>query len=188
MLKRNRQRERRLVTTDALLAAARRLFGNHGYEKVSTAGVAAAAGLTTGAIYHHFKDKASLFRAVFETVEAELATTVRAAAASPGDPMVRLERGALAFLEMAREPPIRQIVLIDGPVVLGWERWREIDARHHLRPLKAALIAAMRARLLERRDPEALSRLLMAALTEAALDGSREIAESAMWLVRRLRR
>ncbi|HEV2034971.1 MAG TPA: hypothetical protein VGU71_12360 [Candidatus Dormibacteraeota bacterium] len=81
----------------------------------------------------------------------------------------------------------RQIVLIDGPGVLGWERWREIDARHHLRPLKAALIAAMRARLVERRDPDALGRLLMGALTEAALDGSQEIAESALWLVSRLR-
>lgn len=185
---RRSQGERRLATIHALLVSGRRLFGKHGYARVSSASIAAAAGVTTGALYHHFVDKASLFRAVLEAVEADLASSVRLAAAGPGDPLLRLERGALAFLEAARQPPARQIVLVDGPSVLGWERWREIDARHHLRPLRAAIIAAMRARLVERRDPDALARLYMGALTEAALDGGNEIAESALWLVRRLRR
>lgn len=187
MLIRQSQEERRQATTEALLAAGRRLFGEHGYAGVTSAVLAAAASLTTGAVYHHFDDKAALFRAVFETVEADLAAAVRLAAAGPSDPLLRVEKGALAFLEAAREPPTRRIVLIDGPSVLGWERWREIDERHHLRPLKTALMAAMRAGLVERRDPEALARLLMGALTEAALVGGREIAESALWLIRRLR-
>jgi AcrR family transcriptional regulator len=185
---RRSQEERREATTEALLAAGRRLFGARGYAGVSSAALAAAAGLTTGAMYHHFEDKAALFRSVFASVEAELAAAVRRAAAVPGDPIVRLEKGALAFLEAAREPPVRRIVLIDGPRVLGWERWRFIDEKHHLRPLKAALIVAMRAGLMERRDPDTLARLLMGALTEAALDGGREIENSVLWLISRLRR
>ena len=188
MLTRRRQEERREATTEALLAAGRRLFGARGYAGVTSAALAAAAGLTTGAMYHHFEDKAALFRAVFESVETELAAAVRQASAVPGDPLVQVEKGALAFLQAAREPLVRRIVLIDGPNVLGWERWRHIDEKHHLRPLKAALIVAMRARLVERRDPDALARLLMGALTEAALDGGRAIAESALWLISRLRR
>lgn len=184
---RRSQEERRQATTDALVASGRRLFGERGYAGVSSAAIAAAARVTTGAMYHHFENKAALFRAVFETVEAELAVAVRLAAASPGDPLLRLEKGALAFLKAARQPKVRRIVLIDGPRVLGWDRWREIDERHHLRPLKAALIAAMRAGLMKRQDPDAVARLLMGALTEAALDGDRKIAESALWLIGRLR-
>jgi|SRR5690348_8149896 len=187
MLMRRSQQERRQVTTKALLAAGRRVFGRYGYAEASSASLAAAAGVTTGAMYHHFEGKASLFQAVFEAVEADLADTVRSAAAGAGDPLRKLELGALAFLNAARERPVRQIVLVDGPSVLGWDRWREIDARHHLRPLKGALIAAMRARLVERRDPESLARLLMGALTEAALDGSRDMADSTVWLIRQLR-
>jgi AcrR family transcriptional regulator len=175
------------MTTKALLSAGRRLFGQHGYAGVSSASLAADAGLTTGAVYHHFEDKAALFEAVFETVETELAEAVRLAAADAGDPLLRLERGSRGFLEAARKPPVRRIVLIDGPSVLGWERWREIDERHHLRPLKAVLITSIRAGVIERQDPNALARLLMGALTEAALDGGQEIAEAALWLVRRLR-
>src|SRR2546427_7816713 len=115
MLVRRRQEERRLATIQALLVAGRMLFGEHGYTRVSSASVAAAARVTTGAVYHHFEDKASLFRAVLEAVEADLAGAVRLAASGPGDPLLRLERGMLAFLEGTREPPARQIVLIDGP-------------------------------------------------------------------------
>jgi len=185
---RRTQEERRQATTVALVVAGRKLFGRHGYAGVSSATIAAAARVTTGAMYHHFEDKADLFRAVFEAAEIDLAAAVRLAADGPGDPLLRLEKGALAFLEAARKPPVRRIVLIDGPSVLGWKRWREIDERHHLRPLKATLIAAMRAGLMERRDPDAIARLLMGALTEAALDGGKEIAQSAVWLIRRLRR
>lgn len=188
MLIHRSQEERRLATTQALLAAGRRLFGTYGYAEVSSASLAAGALVTTGAIYHHFDGKAALFQAVFEAVEADLAETVRRAATGPRDPVRKLELGALAFLGAARDRTVRQIVLVDGPSVLGWEQWREIDARYHLRPLKGALIAAMRARLVERRNPEALARLIMGALTEAALDGSREMADSAVWLIKRLRR
>lgn len=188
MLVHRSQRERRLATTQALLASGRRLFGVHGYREVSSAMLAAGARMTTGAMYHHFEGKAALFQAVFEVVEAELAEAVRRGAAGPGDQLRKLEMGAVSFLDAARERTVRQIALVDGPSVLGWDRWREIDARYHLRPLMGALIAAMRARLVERRNPETLARLLMGALTEAALDGSREMADSAVWLVGRLRR
>src|SRR5260370_20073252 len=151
MLTRRTQEERGEATWEAMLYAGGKLFGGGGYAGVSSAALAAAAGLTTGAMYHHFEDKTALFRAVFESVEAELAASMRQEAAGPGDPLIRVEKGALAFLEAAREPLVRRIVLIDGPSVLGWERWRDIDEKHHLRPLKAALIVAMRAGLVDGR-------------------------------------
>src|SRR6266851_4898655 len=97
MLTRRTQEERREATSDALLAAGRKLFGARGYAGVSSATLAAAAGLTTGAVYHHFEDKAALFRAVFESVEAELAVAVLRAAAGPGDPLSRLEKCGCAM-------------------------------------------------------------------------------------------
>src|SRR5260370_39720105 len=101
MLTRRSQEERREAPTEALLAAGRELFGARGYAGVSSAALAAAAGLTTGAMYHHFEDKTALFRAVFESVEAELAASVRQEAAGPGDPLSSVENGGPAALELA---------------------------------------------------------------------------------------
>src|SRR5690348_4436176 len=99
MLMHRTQQERRLATTRALLVAGRRLFGAYGYGEVTSAGLAAAARVTTGAMYHHFEGKAALFQAVFEMVEADLADAVRGAAAGPRDPLRKIELGALAFLD-----------------------------------------------------------------------------------------
>src|SRR5260370_36114710 len=142
MLTRRTQEERREAASEALLAAGRKLFGARGYAGVSSAALAAAAGLTTGAMYRHFEDKAALFRAVFESVEAELAASVRQEAAGPGDALIRVEKGALAFLVAAREPLVRRIVLIDGPAVLGWEPWRHIDENPPLPPPNPPLLVA----------------------------------------------
>jgi hypothetical protein len=86
---------------------------------------------------------------------------------------------------------MRQIVLVDGPSVLGWEEWREADAAHHLRPLAATLAAAMHAGLMERRPALPLARVLLGSLTEAGLvsTAERNATESAtLWVLRRLKR
>ena len=188
---RRSQRERSDSTRAALTGAATTLFAERGFHGASAELVVRRAGVTSGALYHHFGDKRGLFRAAFEAVEQELAGRVAAAAGAGRDPWQRLELGVAEYLRACAEPEVRRIVLLDGPSVLGWEDWHAIDAAHHLRPLAAALAASMRAGLLERRPPVSLARVLLGALTEAGLaaaDGPGGAREAALWLLARLRR
>lgn len=163
------QAERRAATTAALLKTARKLFGERGYADVSIEEIAREAGVTRGALYHHFKSKEDLFAALFESLEQELvAKAVRAAGSAP-NAWESLRNGSRAFLEAASEPGARQIVLLDAPAVLGWEKWREIDLRYGLGALRAALQAAMDAGEMRRRPIEPLTHMLLGALTEAAM-------------------
>lgn len=187
--KRRTQRERSDLTRAALIAAARELFAIDGYHATPADEVVRRAKVTSGALYHHFADKRGLFRAVFDVVERALAERVRTAAAAGHSPSDRLQLGVAEYLRACSEPQVRQIVLVDGPGVLGWEEWRKTDARHHLRPLAAALASAMRAGLVERRPALPLARVLLGALTEAGLaaDVDREAAELAtFWLLGRI--
>lgn len=187
---RRTQRERSDATRTALVVAARALFAGRGFHATAAEAVVARAGVTSGAMYHHFRDKRALFRAAVEAVERSLAERVAGAAAAGRDPWDRLERGVGAYLDACAEPEVRQIVLLDGPGVLGSEDWHAIDAAHHLRPLAASLAAAMRANLMERRPPEPLARVLLGALTEAGLAASEDVEEArgaVLWLLRRLR-
>jgi len=188
---RRTQRERSDTTRAALVAAATELFAERGYHGTPADLVVRRAGVSSGALYHHFGDKRGLFRAAFEAVERSLAERVAAAARAGGDPWQRLELGVAEYLRACGEPEVRRIVLLDGPSVLGWEEWRAIDAAHHLRPLAAALAASMRAGLIERRPPEPLARVLLGGLTEAGLAAAAD-AEAARravrWILSRLRR
>ncbi len=188
---RRSQRERSDSTRAALTGAATALFAEHGFHGASAQQVVRRAGVTSGALYHHFGDKRGLFRAALEAVEQGLAERVAAAAGAGEDPWQRLELGVAEYLRACSEPEVRRIVLLDGPSVLGWEDWHAIDAAHHLRPLAAALAASMRAGLMERRPPVPLARVLLGALTEAGLaaaDGPDGAREAAIWLLSRLRR
>src|SRR5215831_16355506 len=168
------QHDRSRATRTALTLAARELFGELGFHATPAEAVVRRAGVTSGALYHHFRDKTDLFRAAFEAVEVSLAQRVAAQARLGTDAWDRLERGVAEYLHACREPEVKRIVLQDGPSVLGWEEWHAIDAAHHLRPLAAALAASMRAGLLDRRPPEPLARLLLGALTEAGLAAAEE--------------
>jgi AcrR family transcriptional regulator len=188
---RRSQRERAESTRGALIAAAEELFGERGYHAVPAAAVVKQAGVTSGALYHHFRDKQDLFRAAFESAERRLAERVAAAAASGKDPWDRLRRGVAEYLAVCAEAPARRLLLVEGPCVLGWEEWRRIDAAYHLRPLRAALAAAMRVGMLERRSPEPLAQVLLGALTEAGLaqaEAGHEVAGATFWLLDRMRR
>lgn len=189
-MQRRTQRERSESSTRALLEAARELFGRNGFADTSAEGLAKAAGLTSGALYHHFRDKRDLFRAVFHELESSLAKRVQASALKAREPWARLERGVAEYLRAAAEPEFRQIVLLDSPSVLGLEEWRAADEMYHLRPLAASLAAAMRAGQLERRPALPLARVLLGLLTEAGLSvaDDRAGAESAcFWMLRRMR-
>lgn len=166
------QAERTGATTAQLLAAARRLFGRDGYTTTSIDAVAAAAGVTKGAAYHHFEGKVALFRAVFVREQEQLAAELEHAAAQEADAWSALRRGCRTFLERCLEPGFRQIVLLDGPAVLGWSAVREIQSGHTLRVLSDGLAAAA-ADGGPRRAPEgdltARSHLAFGALCEAGM-------------------
>jgi AcrR family transcriptional regulator len=169
--KRRTQAERSTATRGALVAAARRLFAERGYAAVGTPEVAAAAGVTRGALYHQFSDKADLFLAVYEQVEQEVTERIGelVVAAGARDPLEALTAGAEAFLEACAEPEINRIALLDAPAVLGWEQWRAVGQKYGLGLTEAILRAAMDAGRIAEQPLRPLAHVLLGALDEAAL-------------------
>ncbi|HWF78646.1 MAG TPA: TetR family transcriptional regulator [Caulobacteraceae bacterium] len=165
----NRKVEQGLETRREIIEAARRLFAEHGYAGVSIEQVLAASGVSRGALYHHFRGKEALFEAVFEAMEAEIAQIVLARSAAAASPAEALAVGGDAFLDLAREKAVRQIVLTDAPAALGWEKWRAIDAQHGFGLLKAALAPAAAEAGLPEAMVEPFAHMLLASLTEIAL-------------------
>lgn len=131
--------EKGISTRERIVVTARRLFTSNGYEHTSTEAVLQESGVSRGALYHHFDDKRALFTAVLEAVEADIASRTSSAAAGLDDPSDALRAAFDAFLGMACEAEVRQIVLIDAHSVVGWHKWREIDERHGFGRLKAGL-------------------------------------------------
>ncbi|WP_458318771.1 TetR/AcrR family transcriptional regulator [Mycolicibacterium brisbanense] len=165
---RRTQQQRREATTAALVAAARELFAREGYEATSLDAVAAAAGMTKGAVYHHFDSKRELFAAVFEQVASDLAEIVGAAYARKRDSWRAFEAGCIAFLEACLDPGVRQIMLLDAEAALGWERVRELESGM-LTSSATAIARAIAEGQIARRDPAPLAQLLFGALCEAAM-------------------
>lgn len=168
---RRTQAERTQATRDALIGAARRLFTERGYDDVGTEEIVRAAGVTRGALYHQFGDKASLLEAVYERIEAE--STERVARIVLGSelhsPMEAMKAGIEAFLDECAKPELRQVALHDAPAVLGWERWREIGAANGLGLIEASLAASIEAGEMQRLPVKPLAHLLLGALDEAAM-------------------
>jgi AcrR family transcriptional regulator len=165
------QAERAEATREALVEAARPLFAERGYAGVGTEEIVRAAGVTRGALYHHFEDKRELFAAVYERVEVELAERIAAGAlaANAESPLEAMRAGAEMFLAACTEPAVQQIALLDGPAVLGWDRWREIAAEHGLGLIEASLQAAIEAGAIVAQPLRPLAHILMGALDEAAM-------------------
>lgn len=165
------QAQRTAATREALIAAARGLFTERGYEDVGTEEIVRAAGVTRGALYHHFPDKARLLEAVYERVEAE--STERVARVVLGSelhsPLEAMKAGVEAFLDECAKPELRQIALHDAPAVLGWERWREIGAANGLGLIEASLVAAIEAGEIRPLPVKPTAHLLMGSLDEAAM-------------------
>jgi AcrR family transcriptional regulator len=170
-VKRKTQAERTEATREALIAAARQLFTERGYEEVGTEEIVRAAGVTRGALYHHFGDKASLLEATYERIEAE--STERVARIVLGSeldsPLEAMKAGVQAFLDECAKPELRQVALHDAPAVLGWERWREIGAANGLGLIEASLAAAIEAGEIRQVPVRPTAHLLMGALDEAAM-------------------
>ena len=163
------QAERSEGTRAALLAAARGLFAERGYAGVSTEDVVTAAGVTRGALYHHYRDKRDLFRAVFEQLEADLVARLAGSVTEAADARTTIDRGMAAFLDACLEPEVARIALLDAPGVLGWQQWREIETRYGLGLVTAVLAAAVQEGLVAPQPVEPLAHALFGALTEMAL-------------------
>ncbi len=161
--------ERTDRTRRALLDAARPLFEARGFQAVAAEELVAAAGVTRGALYHHFEGKEGLFEAVVDQVMGELHRRMAAAARDAPDPLAALKVAMDAFLRAAAAPRAQRVLFVDGPAVLGWARWRQLDDRYGLGSLKKVLGAAAAAGQLRVGDTDLAAHLLVAAMIEAAM-------------------
>jgi AcrR family transcriptional regulator len=169
--KRRTQEERSAATRDALISAARKLWGVRGYAEVGTPEIATAAGVTRGAMYHQFADKATLFAEVFEAVERDVMARMGAVVAGSGaTTATEAIRAAVdAWLDISGDPEVRQLMLLDAPSVLGWAAFREIAQRYSMGMTQQLLTEAMRVGQLAEQPVRPLAHVLIGALDEAAL-------------------
>jgi AcrR family transcriptional regulator len=169
MAVKSRQAENSASTRSALIKIARKLFAERGYSETATEEVVRRARVTRGALYHHFRDKEDLFKAVLHDEERKLAEAINAVAAVQPDPWKSLQAASEAFLDACLDPAVQQIVLIDAPAVLGWEGYREIDNSYFLAGMKTAINGAIDAKLIPAQPVEPLAQMIMGALHEGAL-------------------
>ncbi|MEV5705771.1 TetR/AcrR family transcriptional regulator [Actinoallomurus sp. NPDC052274] len=154
------------ATRAALVDAAIALFTDKGFAETSTTEIVRRAGVTRGALYHHFADKEKLFRAAHEAIEKDIFQRARTVSeTAEGGAVERLKAGADAFLDSCLEPAVRRILLIEGPLVLGWQRSLDFDNPHCARRLLRASVAQLRPD----EAPEPLAHLLFGALWQAGL-------------------
>jgi AcrR family transcriptional regulator len=162
------QSERREATIGALLDAARESFANDGYAASSLDAIVAAAGVSKGALYHHFAGKQELFQAVYEREQEQLAVICAEAAAAIDDPWAALEAGSAAFLAAVLDPEVQRIVLLDSFGALGHATVRAGEATSMALLTEALRQAIAAGRILDR-PVEPLAAMLFGALCEASL-------------------
>ena len=162
-------REQSQVTADTIIARARELFSSREYSSVSLEQIATAAGVTRGALYHHFSSREGLFSAVHDQVQASIADAISAATESIDDPVEGLHVGSRVFIEASVASDARQVLLLDAPSVLGWDHWRETDAVNSGRQLLSVLVELHTLGRLRSDDPEVTSALLSGGMNELAL-------------------
>lgn len=157
------------ATRQAILSAAQKLFTAKGYDAAAIDEIAAAARVTSGALYHHFANKREIMRAVFESLEAELKDRITAASARAKSAVEALRLTLRAFLDACLEDHIRSIVFEQAPRVLGWEDWRRIDAEYAMELLLDLLSRLRKERNMGSYDDRVMASLFLAALAEAGL-------------------
>ncbi|GKU79957.1 TetR/AcrR family transcriptional regulator [Paenibacillus sp. L3-i20] len=156
-------------TNRRLIDVARKQFAEQGYEKVALEQIATEADVTRGALYHHFRNKRGLFHAVLEAVQQEVGERVEEEASKSDDLMDQLLQGCRAFLSAAIEPRNKRILLVEGPAVLGWDVWRELDEQNSLRHLKEQLVFMKEQGVLGDVSVDAMAHFISGALNESAL-------------------
>jgi AcrR family transcriptional regulator len=168
---RRTQAERAADTREALIAAARSLFADPGFADAALETIVRDAGVTRGALYHHFADKTELFAAVFERVEAEMAQRMAeaVAAARETDPVEVMRLGTRFWLDACADPEVQRIVLMDAPAVLGWDRWTEIGQRYNIGVVTGLLADAIDSGRIPPQPVEATALTMLGAVREATL-------------------
>jgi AcrR family transcriptional regulator len=162
------QTERSEATIGELVSAARSLFAERGFAETSIEDIVRAAGVTRGALYHHFADKTELFRAVLEEEEKGLVRASAEAAARKRGAWSKVEAGCDAFLDACLDKGVQQIVVTDAPAVLGWDAVREIEFGYWLTKMTRSIEKAIAEGTLPERPAEPLAHLIFGALCEGS--------------------
>jgi len=156
-----------------ILRVARKLFSEQGYAATTTSEIAEAAGVTVGALFHHFDGKLGLFRSVFESLEVEMDSYVRETAGPPTGGLETFLTGFRAYLEFAKRRDFHRIVMLEGPVVLGEAEWHAIDVRQGATTLMEGLQLLVAEGIIEDRPLRPLALLLLGAMSEAGFTVAR---------------
>lgn len=157
------------ATRKTLIKAARKLFVEKGYGNTGTPEIVSAARVTRGALYHHFADKADLFRAVIIAEAESVAAHIRQTTTGNSTPLDALMAGAEAYFEAMTVPGRARLLLIDGPSVLSHETMKQIDRQTGAEELRVGLAAAMTDKKTTPASLDALADVLSAAFDQAAL-------------------
>jgi AcrR family transcriptional regulator len=165
----NRNVERGQATRAHIVDVAMQLFATHGYDATSIEAVLAESGVSRGSLYHHFAGKDALFLAVLEAVGARLTEQTTTALAEARDPVEILRIGSLQWIRQAGDPVVQQIMLIDAPAVLGWQRWRELDEQSTLGFIRSAIAYAADAGSVDERHVDVFAHIVLAAANEVAM-------------------
>ncbi|QTH42973.1 TetR/AcrR family transcriptional regulator [Cohnella sp. LGH] len=156
-------------TIRKLVEIARTHFTDYGYADAALESIVHEANLTRGAVYHHFRSKKDLFRIVLEDVQREVAERLEQEASTSEDVWEQLYLGCRAFIMAAVEERNRRIMLIDGPAILGWEVWREMDKNHSMRLLRGQLEIMQEQGHFRRVPLDAMTHFISGGLNETAL-------------------
>ena len=157
------------ATRGQLIEVATRLFTEHGYEGTSIEAVLAAAGVSRGALYHHFAGKEALFEAVVVAITEGVTARMAEAISGCTDPVDAMRTAALAWIGLAGDPVVQRIVLVDAPSVLGWDRWRAMDDGRTLGALRIMLQAVSDSGRLPSELVGPFAHMILAALDEITL-------------------
>lgn len=168
-MEKTRREENTEATRRALLDAATELFTARGFSETPTEEIVKRARVSRGALYHHFTDKRDLFRAVLEEVNVGATSAIAERGLSGEDVWAGVIEGVNAFLDVCHDPAYRQVVLLDGPAVLGWREWRDIGEKHGLGLVRAMVEAAAEKGVIDPQPAEPLASMIHAALNEAGM-------------------
>ena len=157
------------ATRGQLIEVATRLFAEHGYEGTSIEAVLSAAGVSRGALYHHFAGKEALFEAVVSAVSEQVTVKLTETVQGCADPLDAMRTAALAWIDLAADPVIQRVVLVDAPSVLGWDRWRAMDDGRTLGAMRIMLQAISDSGRLPAELVGPFSHMILAALDEIVL-------------------
>ena len=161
--------QRREATRSSIISAARECFIRDGYENTHTATILERAGVSRGAMYHHFSSKREVFEAVYVAVVEETIAHALRTRTDSDSPLEELLAACSAWLSFVRKPEVAKILLDQGPQVLGWKRARDIEAESSLTPMRSSLEAAYKAGEIDVSSVEVTALMINALLAEAAL-------------------